>query len=136
MHLSELFNCSNEQFVLNCYYFILGRKPDEVGYLHHVAVLQAGRSRLSVARGFARSSEARRRGVRLQGLRRALLWDWLARKSGLGPWLRHIAWTRDADETLKRLWVLEQRCSRLLELAAEDAAISKQRAPRSQVEMD
>lgn len=136
MHLSELFNCSNEQFVLNCYHLMLGREPDEEGYLHHINMLQAGRSRLRIVRGIARSSEARRRGVRLQGLRGALLWDWLARKSGVGPWLRRIAWARGVDETLKRVWVLEERCGQLLELAAEDAAIAKQRGRRPQVEMD
>ena len=136
MYLSELLTCNNEQFVLNCYHLILGREPDEEGFLHHITVLQAGRSRLRIVRGIARSSEARRRGVRVQGLRGALLWDWLARKSRLGPWLRRIAWIRDADETLKRVWILEERCGQLLELAAEDAAAGKQRARRSQVEMN
>ncbi len=134
MQLNALFECTDEQFVLNCYHLILGREPDEEGYLHHINMLQRGRSRLRVVRGMARSSEARRLGVRVTGLRRAIIWQWLIDHSYAGRWLSRTGWARRSDETLKRIWSLEARCSELVQIAANEAALREQRLRHSQVE--
>lgn len=134
MRLADLYECGSEQFVLNCYHLILGREPDEEGFLHHLNMLRAGRSRLRIVRGITRSSEARRRGARVAGLRGALLWDWAMRRSYIGPWLGRLAWARGSDETLIRIWGLEDRCRKLVQMAADDAAASQQRRRQSQVE--
>lgn len=133
MQLNDLYECGSEQFVRNCYHLILGREPDEEGFTHHVNMLRAGRSRLRIVRGMMRSSEGRRRGVRIAGLRGALIWDWLMRKSHIGPWLDRLAWARTSDETLIRIWSLEERCRKLVEMAADDAIASAGQGRHSQV---
>ncbi|AYJ87116.1 DUF4214 domain-containing protein [Sphingomonas paeninsulae] len=133
MHLNDLYECGNERFVLNCYHLILGREPDEEGFLHHLSMLQQGRSRLRIVRGMMRSSEARRRGARFAGLRGALVWDWVIRRSYIGPWLNRIAWARTSNETLTRIWSLEEGCRKLVQMAADDAAAREQQGQHSKV---
>jgi predicted SAM-dependent methyltransferase len=66
--LSELSPYSGEQLIEQCYRKILLRDPDPVGIQHYRKWLESGKSRFSVIRGIANSSEARKLGVRVRGL--------------------------------------------------------------------
>jgi 2-polyprenyl-3-methyl-5-hydroxy-6-metoxy-1,4-benzoquinol methylase len=57
------FEIQPEEIVSSLYQSILGRSPDEVGFLHHVRRIKEGTPLTEVVRDFVNSAESKRRGV-------------------------------------------------------------------------
>lgn len=133
MHLNDLLHCNDEQFVVNCYHFILGREPDGDGFADHITALRSGRSRLKVVRGFVRSREGRTRGEKVVGLRAALFWRYIPKVRWIEAIWRACSWAGDSDFLLRRVRVLEEVAGTLLYLASQEEAedeLNRRRGPR------
>ena len=133
MHLNDLLHCDDEQFLANCYHFILGREPDGDGFADHITALRNGRSRIKVVRGFVRSREGRIRGEKVVGLRAALFWRYILKIRWIEAIWRSCFWAGDSGFFLRRVRALEQVAGMLVYLASQEEAdeeISQRRGPR------
>lgn len=123
MRISDFFHCDDEQFLENCYQFILGRDPDENGFAHHLNRLQNGLPRPYLIFGMTRSREGRRRNVKIAGLWTALFWAYVNRLPLLRDVAAHIAWAQTSDGVLSRVRAMEYTLGQMLDQAEKDYAL-------------
>lgn len=136
MHFNDLQQCSDEQFVLNCYHLILGREPDGDGFAYHLTALRSGRPRVRVARGFLRSREGRIRGEKIEGLRAATFWRRVSKVSLIAVMRRRLFSVGESSSYLRRIRTLEDASRLLLYLVAEEQAKGAIGRNRSSVSKD
>ena len=81
-HVNDLLKYHDRDFVQHAYQVILRREPDQRGYFDNLEMLRNGQfSKIDVMASLRFSSEGRKRGVKLEGLRT----PWLIRRLGRIP---------------------------------------------------
>ncbi|RAS23410.1 uncharacterized protein DUF4214 [Paraburkholderia bryophila] len=68
VHVRQLMNGSDDEFIERAYRTILGRLPDRDGFSHYGRLLKDGRPRIAVLAALAASAEGRQFGSRIRGL--------------------------------------------------------------------
>ncbi|MFL9992598.1 DUF4214 domain-containing protein [Paraburkholderia sediminicola] len=66
--LRDLAPFNGEQFIEQCYLKLLSREPDSEGKQHYRSMLESGKSKVAIIRSILKSKEARKLGVRVDGL--------------------------------------------------------------------
>jgi archaellum component FlaC len=120
--LNDVVRWHDADFVHACYEAILRRPADPAGFATYLNVVRAGRGKIEIAVGFARSEEGRRAGARIVGIDAAIWTLRLARVPVLGYVVRLAKWIVMGPRYLRERQAIEAYLTAQVTIHASKAA--------------